>query len=250
MNDSDHIDQIAAYLDNAMSPEEKTAFEARIQADSALAHEVESLRALGEHSRGFFRKEAIVHEIVSQNRNKAQKALWKRPAFRFVMVIAAGLILLLLLRSLLVKEKTLDNQALFAQYFEIYDESGLSVERGASTSTDLWREAGDAYRKGDYATAETGFSTIIKQDSTDIPARFYYANSLLAEEQASSAITHLQYIVMQEDFLYGRQAKWFLALAFIKNEQPQQAIPLLKALQRERDSLGEQAKRLEKAIQQ
>ncbi|MEZ4687574.1 MAG: hypothetical protein R3B47_16390 [Bacteroidia bacterium] len=251
MNESEYIEQIAAYLDEAMTPGEQTAFEARMQENPVLAREVDALRALGRHSREFFKKEALVQAIVSANRQaQASRPVWKRPAFGLGLAIAAGLALFLLLRPMLLHEKPLDHQALFTQYFEVYDESGLKVERGETDDTPLWQQAGNAYREGNFSTAQSGFLAIIQMDSTDVAARFYLANSLLATGRADVAIAHLQYIAGKEDFLYGRQAEWLLALAFIRENQPGKALPLLEEIQRGSDSLAIQANKLRKALEQ
>ena len=67
MNDSEHIARIGSYLDEAMSPNERTAFEAQMKGDSELAQEVKTLQALRDDSRSFYRKEALAQEIANQN---------------------------------------------------------------------------------------------------------------------------------------------------------------------------------------
>lgn len=244
MNDSDNIAQIAAYLDNDMSPEERDDFEVRLQDDPELASELRAMQAMAEDSKSFYRKEALVDSIVAQNATATIKPLWQRPLFRLALAVAAGLVLILTFGPLLIQEEPTDFQALYVEYFEAYDDSGLMAQRGDSDSLNLWQKAGDAYRAGDYSTAEASFLTIVEEDSTNIPAAFYLANSLLAQGKTDLAIPHLKYIIARKDFLYTKQATWLLALAYVQAEKPQMAIPLLKQLQQNQDAIGKNASAL------
>ncbi len=250
MNDSEQITQIAAYLDEAMSPEERQAFEERVSNDPALAREVRTMKALRDDSRMYFRQKALSQQIAKQNETSQTRPLWRQRTFQISLAIAAGIAFFLLIRPILFVEQTQDHEALFAQYFEAYDESGLMTERGDTSDIDLWKEAGNAYQQGDYAAAATSFMTIIQEDSTFIPARFYLANSLLAARAIEEAIPHLTFIVERDDFLYGRQSRWLLALAYVHTQASEQAIPILEELQRSNDALGRQAKKLLRAIPQ
>jgi tetratricopeptide (TPR) repeat protein len=245
MNESQHNKLIAAWLDGALTPEEQIKFESKMKNDPAFAREVSMMEALRDDSRSFYSKEALVDRIVEQNRKQVRRPLWRQPAFRIGLALAAGLALFFALSPLIFNDKAPDHQVVFAQYFEAYDESGLSVERGnKEDSSQSWQSAADAYRQGDYATAISGFEQIVQNDSAQITARFYLANSLLALGNTSEAIEQLQFIIGKNSFLYDQQARWFLALAYVQAAQPNRAIPLLEQLQTEKGALAEKAKAL------
>ncbi|MFK7972506.1 MAG: tetratricopeptide repeat protein [Bacteroidia bacterium] len=238
MNESEHIELIAAYLDGVMSPDEKIAFESRVKAEPALAEEVETLRLLHEQSDSFFRKEALVEQISAQNQQRIIKPLWLRPGFQVAFSIAAGLALIAVIYPLFFAKEQLNHTTIFEQNFVPYDDSGLEVARGESQAQDLWQQASLSYQQQDYAEASQHFRTILRQDASNVTAQFYLANCLMATENSQQAISYLTLIVNRDDFLYGDQARWLLALALIQKNDIQNATLHLKYLEKGKDQIA------------
>ena len=221
--EADNSERIDRFLREEMTPEENAAFLSDLQTDSALRDQAQRMALMIEELREqqAQRDAAIIEEVVA-TRIAERKARMVRmvkwgSAVAAVLVVAVGLYLARAVRS---EEK--DYIALAEKY---YTEAPLPTVRSGDTDADKELE------------------TLFRQVGED--------------DDVHTAAQRLQYIYdhLDEEYAYtanGNDVRiaWYLALAYLKDGNPDKSIPLLQAISKDDrgTDLGEPASKLLKDI--
>jgi tetratricopeptide (TPR) repeat protein len=88
----------------------------------------------------------------------------------------------------------------------------------------IWEVAKNAYTEGNFDKAIAEIEKIGEDISAE--QRYYLAQAYVAKENFPKAIENLSKVAKQ-DGLWSSEARWCLALAYIKNNQPDLAKPIL-----------------------
>lgn len=137
---------------------------------------------------------------------------------------------------LLLKPSTSD---LYATYFSAYPNVVVPLERSAEKQSTRM-EAYSLYEAEQYERAYT----LLKTLESDPEAQFYAAIAAMKTGQIHDAIPLLLAYRQMPATKLGRQATWYLALAYLRTEDTQAAKALLASLAAEPGYLHEKASEL------
>jgi tetratricopeptide (TPR) repeat protein len=227
--DDSTLEYIERYLDGELSAAELTAFETRLRDDPAFAFAVEQqqeiIHAISDQE--VDELEAKLQIIFQENRTKAAPVpLHRRLYFQLA---AIGLVLVLsiwVFKTLPGPQK--DPEALYAQYFEPY--SIPSHFRSGTDSADSQTLALQSYEKGEYAKAAVAFREIISENPDKLWVYLLDGICRMESDQLQESRESFDTIISNGDNLFLEQAKWYLALSFLKENRPADARPLLQEL--------------------
>ena len=161
--------------------------------------------------------------------------------FRQILSIAAAAALLVAGYFLLAQPP--GNEALFAQHFD-YLPSAVHTEggdRGSGPSAyeddaTARAKAMLAYEAGNYPLAENLMEKHLDQNERDSEIRLYLGIVLLGEGKAKRAASELEAARANlPQAAYERPAKWYLALAMLRRNQPEEARALFLELKEGKD---------------
>ncbi|MEP0675114.1 MAG: CDC27 family protein [Nonlabens ulvanivorans] len=117
---------------------------------------------------------------------------------------------------------------LFESNYEPYRNVMGGIERGEEIKEDLISKAFYTYEIKDYTTAAILFEQLYETDQQSMYL-FYHANAQLGKGNTQKAISlYKQHQNVQDDF-YAR-SRWYLALAYLKNDQIQESIAVLEGI--------------------
>ena len=88
-----------------------------------------------------------------------------------------------------------------------------------------------AYVSGDYQSAITFFKSISTQDTNFSETRFYLSLCLLKINEPMKAINQLDQLYQTGNNRFLPQIRWYLALSYLKNDQPQVCAEYLATIQ-------------------
>ena len=164
----------------------------------------------------------------------------KKPAIRrnlpFLLSIAATLSLLLYAGLGFLAG---DTSAKTAELFQVYHsplpvaipDKGIKRDLMAEEIQDFLSEAFRQYENGSYDAANELFHRVERDGTSSAEVLFYHGLSLLAAGRTELAIQKLSPLSEQlADPAYSENLNWYLALAYVKTENFQQAEPLLESL--------------------
>lgn len=270
---------IEAYLDGVLDAEARKDFERQMAGDPALRQAVAEARQVREDLDWL----AVEHGVgQAQGRFRAKKHVRQRLR-RVLLLLLAGLLLVALIvfrkkddpapalpddRPALPAppsapapgQNTLPPQTapkpaapdagerknrLFAAFFVPYKDPGIEPsQRGGAGMAPAERFL-DHYWNDRYTEALALFETLDAGDKTNDNLLFVKANCLLATGRAAEALPLLESILRNDRSRYMAEARWYLALAYLKAEQDRKARDLLRDIASDSGSARrEDAKRL------
>ena len=255
-----NIDDIENFLNKEMDAADLAAFEKEMEADKDLAGEIDFhadvikgiegaapldfRKMVGNvheemKTEGFF-SDTQIDEVVEINTQ--QEATVRNISLFRRLAIAASFALLLTVGWFLLNQQPNTPEQLFADNFTIHQDV-LSVEiedRLAETGFGTNKEAltnlqkgMDDYTAGDYQSAINQFSlfqSTAAEDALVDYASFYKAISLLEIGKSAEAQSTLEVTVKRAAFPLMDDAKWYLALAYLQQNEIAPAYSLLKEL--------------------
>lgn len=253
MNDQDTHEKIEAYLNGDMTGEELRQFEQSLESDKALASQVELFRnldiALADEQALKLQKETLELGETYFNTQEATEAPVRRlSVYRRPLAIAASIALIVSLGVLFWMTNSggsLSNEELFAAYYEPYAFS--EGVRGDNDPENAYEKALSAIEREDYTAAIDLLQAHLTQQPSDMSATFALASTCLETDppQWNEAAVYYQMVIEDGNSLMVDRAKWYLALIYTKQGEPDQAKPLLQALLSSADKeLARQAEEL------
>lgn len=117
---------------------------------------------------------------------------------------------------------------LYEEHFQEYPNTVYAITRGEEADTSLERKAFIAYETNDNAQAVTLFTELKESKNTET-VNFYLAQSYLKNEEPEKAIPLLNEVIA-ENGEFAPQALWYAALAHLKTGEKDRAVNLFGAL--------------------
>jgi tetratricopeptide (TPR) repeat protein len=204
--------------------EEQAVFEQQLRADPQLAEAVALHRDM---ITGF--KRAIRRDVDRERKDhyaRLEQQAARRPRAvvpLWLTGIAASLVLGVGV-YLLSADK---HDKLFDAYYQPY--MAGATERGG-TATEGKAQALQAYEEGDYERAAALLGACLRATPPDAECLFYAGLAALGRRRLPEAERYLLQVVSLPPNDYAGRARWYLALAYLKDDQPQKAEPLLREL--------------------
>ena len=230
---------IEQYLRGELAAKEAGDVRRRLAEDKAFAELYEDLRYIekGLQHAELSRALGVIQEAeaAASGAEPGRTAL----GWRLWLPIAASATLLVVAAWFFLTKAT-EPEELFAEYFEVYPNVEAPIYRDSSASDSLPTKdlAFRRYADDDFEGAIELFESIAAPDEG---TRFYLGMSYLAKGDAGKAIEVFQNL-RGEAVDYKTQIDWFLALAFTKQGEIENARKLLEELARSGTAYEERSK--------
>lgn len=216
--DHDRTDNLRKYLNEDLSMAERRQLEDELARNEALRRELEKVRQdlLKEKS---YRDELPYY--LNQKRNRG-KAFFNFKLLALIIVVAAASFYLII-------ELTQDNyQAMFQEYFELPADR---ITQNGAASDIILKNAMNFYRDNQFDQATDLFMQFLAKRPDYVPAMFYLGVSRLAMGNTIQSEKDFKKIIKRENAAnYKDMASWYLALNYLKQENPQAASETLKSI--------------------
>lgn len=237
---------IGKYLKKELSPAEQSAFEDRLLTDPTLAEEVKLQQEVEYGMDAYYSREqwkARLQETEAALRAEEDKQKWWSRKRLFWLAATAASLLILLTAGYFFFSSSPSAPQLFEAYYQPYPNVAAPLERSGNE-----KEASGPfalYEQGAYEAAVPAFEKAMANQQNPQPAlNFYYAISLLETGKTNEAITKLEMVNNSRDLRFAKPARWYLALAYLKQNQPGEAKKLLKEMVEESADYREKAAQL------
>jgi len=219
---------IDKYLQSTLTPSERDQFDSLLQEDETFRSDVTLLENLqtvsGVEDRAQLRKSmANFEEKIANTETKVI------PLFSYKkLLVAASILLVIGIGGItFFNPFATDTNSLYAANFEPYKNVVTPIIRGENNDSDEVN-AFTSYEAKDYESSATQFGALYETSKKPY-FLLYQGNSLLATDKTNEAIIVLEKHITLNDELVER-GKWYLSLAYLKENQTKKAITLLEAL--------------------
>lgn len=218
----DKVRQIENYLDGNLSKEELLLFEKQFQADEELRKEVSLAKEVNE---------TIKEDDVAALRTKLKKLISPKKSINLKTYLSIAASVALLLSAIYTTKHIRINtpKALYNSFYNTYtaDFTKRSAKSPQKNSTEFGLLL---YEKGEFEEAYHVFQNYLKENYTNQTIKFFAAVSAIETNRTDEAIKSLSEISTDEESLLKFNAKWYLALAYMKKEDLNEAKKLLLEL--------------------
>lgn len=211
---------IEKYFEGTLTQDEQTAFNELLKTNKAFANEVILQQQL---------KTAITIQERAKTKNFLKNIDAKQPqkVSNFKWLYAAAAILLIVLSGIWVFTQKPDGKELFAAYYQPYPNTIAPIVRGENnTIKDSVYNAFAAYENKEYTVASAQFNALYNSTGKSY-FKIYEAVCLLALDKTQEAIQILTKNIYEEEDTQIIK-NWYLALAYIKQNNFANAKPLLQ----------------------
>lgn len=232
MNDnSTNTELIIQYLDGELSGRELESFSEQLAVNSAMQQELENLRVsrLVVQIHGLKQKVSTLHTEMMQELHEEPpvktglvRRLWK-PWVRIAAVLIAALGVWIIYQYVQLSSRTLFNDQ--------YQAFALHENRGIANSSMI----DSLYNTGNDHKVLQLFKQIPQPTPTDC---FLTGNAAMRLNKAATAITCFllaqQLNQQNHSHLFEDDLPYYLAVAYLQNDQPQKALPLFEKIHGDR----------------
>ena len=220
-----------AYFSNRLTHAEFVELESQLETDASFRKEFYSELELQQTIAS--EKHLPLKQRLQQLDNKSTgKKRWYLYAASIVALIAIG--------SFFYNTPQ-DYQELYAVHFEPYPNIvAPTVRNGSENPVD---KAFRYYNNRNYKEAIPAFDGLYKQNKIGY-ANFYYAMSLMADNQVLQAINALENPNWEIPERFQNQRDWYLALSYLKTENTEKAVFYLEKVIKDQGAMVTQAEKI------
>ena len=174
-------------------------------------------------------EEVAMKEKVSKlSSNIVEIAEGKKGSWLFKIAASIVLVLLSVFAIYQAIDGSKSNQELFAEYFQPYPD--LISVRIIDSQEANWKKGLKSYQLGKYEESLEFFEGSIPSAEYQKDVTFYHAVSLLALQRIDEAVVLFQSI---KESKYRPQVNWYLALAYLHNDEKNRAKEWLSKMRRD-----------------
>lgn len=223
--EQEKFDDIERYLLDKSA--DKESFQQRMAENEELTEEVDLHREVFDGVRNAAIREKIKDIHLKHTESKIAKSDGKFPLWTVGIAASVALLAIVFAGYKLLFTTVYDHDSLYSQYFSPYPDA-VSVRGGDNEQIG---EAMRLYSSGLYQEAIISMSEVPVEARQYADIRFYQALSLLETHQTGKAIDLLEQLYQIDKYRFFPQVKWYLALAYLKNDQPQICTKYLETIQ-------------------
>jgi hypothetical protein len=241
MLSQDHFELIEAYLNQQLSPTDRQSFEQELTADESLRRHVATYRTLRKGLNGLAIEERVqqanqrykarpdIVPVLPETQVRPLMPTRTQPVW--VRWAAAASVLLTLSIAIYWYQRTQQPTFLSLADSSLYQPNDQLTKSLPASLTPHDRQqlltAIQHYNAGKYDAVIDQLRIPAKGRTSEPYRRYFLGLSYLANKQPAEAIRPLQEAVGTATGTLQQKADWFLALAYLKTEQPTLAQPIL-----------------------
>jgi len=221
---------IERYNADEMNAEEKSWFEKELEGNEKLRREVE-LRKKTEA----ILKDRDILALRSKLNSIEKKRMEQTPARRSqagsrnLKYAAAAGVFVVFGTIALLRNGNMSNSEIFDKYYRSYEVTAPSRSAASGINQDFLLGV-EYYRVHDYKSAALYFSKVVEQDSKNMESTLLYGVSSFEVNNYPEAEKSFVKVIDDNDNLFIEEARWYLALCYIKSDDKDSAVKQLSEI--------------------
>jgi tetratricopeptide (TPR) repeat protein len=225
------LEAIEQFIFQQMNAEETAAFTKKLSADLALQHKLETVKLLlvGIQEVELEKKLDEFHNGLHLLKKNSIQPSTKTFSLK-KWLVAASVVIIVGLGSLLFWNQDTKEEKLFAAYFQ--PEPGLISEMGTSDNY-LFDRAMVDYKVGDYDAALITWESLLATKPENDTLNYFIGSAYLIEEKEEIAIVHFKKVIANENSFFRNDALWYTGLALLKSNKKMEALDFIEKAEHE-----------------
>ncbi len=219
--------EIDAFLAGRLDEEARKAVQERIDSDPEYQKKLATVREL---SLGIEEAGLTQHLKTLHQRAFSESARGKVVSSRFgglkTWVAAASLLVLVASGIFYLTGR----QSVFNEFYR--PDEGLPTYMGA-TDNYIFDKAMVDYKTGEFESAIKGWSQLLVQNTDNDTLNYFIGSAWLAKKNPVKAISFFDRVIVFPQSVFLQEARWYKALALIKEGNKDEAVALLRETEHE-----------------
>ncbi len=237
----DRQQKIELYITGDLTGDALKAFEQALLTDKDLARDVRIAKDLEQAFQDAHFEDILSPELTALGKefipDTSLNALKKESKTNYLFFhrykwgIAASILLLVSMGIIWMwSNKGMNSEDLYVAYYEPYQTTQLT--RSTTSMNELNRNIIEQYDNKNYSEVITLIESNLDSFSNKATMQLLLGNCYLnvVPSQMDKSISLFQQLANQEGKLYTNAANWYLAMTYLKAQQQEKAIPILKQL--------------------
>ena len=224
------IEEIDQFLNMELTEEELLSFEAELSNNPDLIAELELYQeidlALDESDVMKLREKLVsISKDSVKEKHKERSFIARIPNSRLAAItVAASLILIISVTSLLNSHKASNEHELYSQFFSPYEATGIFRSNDNNLDNKI-SIALHKYNEANYQEAVELFNQILADDTDDSnPVGYFYQGmSYQKLGKFDQAVLSYNQVIKAKNNLFIEQAEWYSALCYLQNDNRRKA---------------------------
>ena len=222
------VAEIDQFMHEELSEEKMNAFEAEILNNPDLLAELELHRDIEQAVQesdiiGLREKLEHISQDIIKEKQKERSFRTRIPRSRIaIAAVAASLVMIFSITSLVNSDKAASNNQLYSQYFEQYEAAGI-FRSGDAIIDNKISLALHQYNEQNYQEALTLFDEVLTLDQNNPVGNFYAGMTYQHTRQYSEAITSFEAVIKAKNNLFVEQAQWYAGLCYLQTDNKKKA---------------------------
>lgn len=225
------------YFDNTLTESELITFNELLQNDASFAEELAFRINLKQSIH--INERARIKAVVKQFEVSTKKQPSQKQNFTW---IAAAITISFILITVYQYTQSPKPATLFQEYYKGYPNMIAPTERSSNSMDSLIQMSFAAYDRGAYKEAIEYFTTLENQQKTAYTSLYIGICHLELKNSVAAIDVFKRAIALNN--AYSLTAKWYLALAYLQNNQPELALEILKQYAVLEEPFKQEAKKL------
>lgn len=220
------------YLQGRLSSTAELQFRQRLETDESFA------QSFAQHQMAMKVIEAMGdQEMMQQIKTIHKTALAEQQPSnvfsRWKLSVAAGFLMLCAVAAWLCWPAA-DSQNLYAQYYQPFE---LNFTSRSASQDELLAKANELYQSKDFAAAEPLFAEALRADAAASKVKLGLAICQMETGQSEKAQQLFSEMIAKDFDLYKEHSQWYSALIHVDQKNKSAAIPLLRSLSQNEQSI-------------
>jgi tetratricopeptide (TPR) repeat protein len=226
-----------------MSDAERLWFQAELDGNEKLRDEVN----LRKHSDEVLKNQNVIllrnklSEIEKRREAKIHARNTKKPAYLKYAAVIAGLVLVGSIT--MFSGKNLSSEEIMNRYYKAYEPPTAQRSGQSETNADFTL-AMEFYITHDYKNAAILFKKVLESNPKDMQSVLLNGVANFEEKKYPEAKRSFVNVINDDNNLFIETAKWYLALCYVKTDEPEKAVQQLEIIKKEGGIYGNDAKKV------
>lgn len=227
------FESIEQYLLDTIEPEQRIAFDEKMQKDSGWANKVNEVKLLVAGIENASLKERLDGYHKNIKKNQPQKGGAKIISIRRILMVAASVTLLATLSIWLFTSSKNKYEKIYTDYYK--PDPGLMSAMGTSDNY-VFNKAMLLYKTGKYKAAIDEWGKLKNELPQNDTLTYFLGAAQLADGNNVAAIALLKSMTTDTAKSFYKDACWYTGLALLKQGFVKEAIPYIEKSERPESS--------------
>ena len=239
---------IERYNAGEMNTEEKKWFEKELEGNEKLRREVE-LRKKTEAILKDSDIMALRNKLNSIEKKRVEQPPVRRSSAvsRNIKYVAAAGVFVVFGAIALLRSDNVSNSEIFEKFYRSYEVTAPSRSAASGINQDFLLGV-EYYKVHDYKSAALYFSKVVEQDSKNMESTLLYGVSNFEISNYPEAEESFVKVIDDNDNLFIEEARWYLALCYIRSDENDRAVKQLTEIKNSRSIYRKEAAKILRKI--